>query len=267
MRTADLILALFTFYFRPVAEGFPISGLIRALDLLGISEDGARCAVSRLKREGWLAQDGQGTRGVYRLSQEGERRAAGLVPSENLVPPANWDRTWHIVSYWLPETKRPWRDDLRDHLQALGYGRLNPGTYLAPSGREGAVRARLAELGLEKAVHSFRARYDGAEEGQLVGLLWDLSAIDQRYRSFLAKYQPIYQQFRELPQAPGHVSFVGHLYLNLDYAEVLALDPRLPAELLPDDWPAAEAARLFAEYQDYLHGPAREFVTELLATG
>jgi phenylacetic acid degradation operon negative regulatory protein len=52
------------------------------------------------------------------------------------------------------------------------------------------------------------------------------------------------------------------------WRELPFLDPGLPTSLLPDDWPAAEALRLFVEISARLRAPAwRYAITVMTAEG
>lgn len=50
-----------------------------------------------------------------------------------------------------------------------------------------------------------------------------------------------------------------------EWRKMPAIDPRLPTDLLPEDWPGWEARRLFAEVYDQLGPLAADRVREVVA--
>ncbi len=90
----------------------------------------------------------------------------------------------------------------------------------------------------------------GLSPAEMVRRAWDLSDLARRYELVLARYA------RRQP-APGDELLLTHLELLSLLQRFIRLDPRLPAELLPDG--AGQAGvRLLRDRRAEWSGPARE---------
>lgn len=267
LRTIDIIYALFRQYIVPSGGEASAAAIVRLLETFDVSEDAARCTVSRLKRDGLLACRRTGSRSYYRLTKRGVARARIGETAERPDPP-DWDGRWWFVSYCLPNVKRAWRDELRHYVEWLGYGRLGQGQYLSPYGYTDLLQERLRELGIGKWVDIYSAEYHGGRDPRsIAGDTWRLDALAGRYGDFLAKHEPLAKRFRDVGGARsplhGPLSFVGHLYLVTDYQAVAHDDPRLPASMLPDGWSGGRARAFFRDYQASLAKPAAKYFEEI----
>jgi phenylacetic acid degradation operon negative regulatory protein len=136
----------------------------------------------------------------------------------------------------VPESERAKRHTLRSRLAGLGFGTAAPGVWIAPAHRYPAARALLDRLGLTSYVDLFRA--DHLAFGDLATAVtqwWDLDAVRAEYHRFLAGPVP-----PAGPPLPAWVRVVTE-WRRLPY-----LDPGLPPDLLPEDWPGTRAAQRFA---------------------
>lgn len=271
MRTIDLVYALFRHYIVPAGGEVPTAALIRLLESFDVSEDAARCAVSRLKRDGLLAGRRAGGRSYYRLTRRGEV-AARLSEAKERPDPPPWDGRWWLVSYRMPGVKEAWREELQRYLAWLGYGRMAPGLYISPYGYVDLLTAKLSELGVNRWVDIYSADYLGGREPQEVARsLWDLDGLAKRYSEFLAKHEPLAQRFREMDGGRSglreSLSFVAHVYLVDDWLTTAGEDPRLPEAMLPDHWIGARAREFYRDYASRLAKPAAGYFSEICSGG
>lgn len=255
----------------PAGGEISAAAIVRLLENFDVSEDAARCTISRMKRDGLLANRRSATGSFYRLTRQGEV-AARIGEALERPEPAQWDGRWWLVSYRLPSVKRAWREELRHYLEWLGYGRLGQGQYISPHGYSELLLGRLRELGVSKWVDVYAADYlGGREPKQIAADVWNLPAIDKRYSDFLAKHEPLARRFREVggPRSilHGQLSFVGHLYLVNDYLDVARDDPRLPEAMLPERWTGGRARGFFRDYEASLAKPAAAFFAEVRGEG
>ena len=87
---------------------------------------------------------------------------------------------------------------------------------------------------------------------------WDLDAVASRYHGFVSRWQgPDMPPGRRDPLAV-------QLSLASDWLQVIRADPRLPAEHLPADWPAAKAESLFVELDRAVAQPAGQIARQIL---
>jgi phenylacetic acid degradation operon negative regulatory protein len=82
-------------------------------------------------------------------------------------------------------------------------------------------------------------------QDMLVARSWDLAALEQRYEDFI-------DEFTGLNPAAGEDALRAQTRLVHEWRRFPFLDPRLPAQLLPENWSGAKAADLFhARHADW----------------
>lgn len=255
---------------RPV----PTAALITLLAQLGLSQMAVRTVLSRMTRKGWLTATRRGTRSWYGLTARG-RRLLEQGRERIYHPPAAaaWDGRWTVVTYNIPEERRPRRDALRVRLSWLGCGSLANGVWVTPHDVTAAVRALADELRLRRHIVLFRGAHAGMSDAAgLVAACWDLSALDARYAAFIARWRLDRDRCRQCgltgaragvhrPCTEPADCFRRRFRLVHEYRAFPLDDPYLPAALLPGDWHGAEAAKLFQTTHDLLEGAAVRYVT------
>ena len=115
----------------------------------------------------------------------------------------------------------------------------------------------------------------------MVAQCWDLPAINPRYRRFVDRWsaqlghcRPCRQAGREValgragkPCTSPEGCFELRFELVHEYRTFPAIDPFLPAALLPDDWLGDPAAQLFETYHAVLADAAESYVREVCEAG
>lgn len=225
-----------------------VGGLIRLMGEFGLSEQAVRQAVSRMSRQGWLVGRKHGNRSYYSLTDRGRRRVEAISP-RIYGPVVEWDGRWRMLTYSIAESNREGRDGLRKDLTVLGWAPLSASTWLTPNDAlEGARNAAEANGVLEN-VDLFTGEYFGPHtDRELLETCWDLPAIAEQYRGFIAHYEPRLQNERARGALDEGEAFVERMWLVHDYRKFTYVDPGLPSTLLPAHWPGTVAAALFREY-------------------
>jgi phenylacetic acid degradation operon negative regulatory protein len=233
--------------------------VIDVLARLGVSEHATRSTLTRMVGRGLLSRQRHGRRVYFGLTsrtveilRDGHARIwrTGAVNDD-------WDGTWTLLGFSLPEAWQRQRHDLRSKLAWAGFGPLQGGLWIAP----GHVRVDdiVASLGLEAHVRVFRATVDEPTDvAQLVTDAYDIVTISAAYRAFLDRWteSPPYQ---DDPLA-------AHLSIVTEWLRVIRGDPRLPVRHLPEYWPAIAAQKAFHEIEGRLAKPAAALVADLLET-
>ncbi len=95
---------------------------------------------------------------------------------------------------------------------------------------------------------------------------WDLPAIGADYRRFLRRFGGVIERFRIVaPDAHDpEQCFIVRTLLVHAYRRVMLRDPRLPAELLPLDWPGAAAFALCRDFYRLTHACAERHLLAVL---
>ncbi|GLY50524.1 PaaX family transcriptional regulator [Lentzea sp. NBRC 102530] len=200
-----------------------------------VSEEAVRSTLTRMTSRGLLAKHRNGRKVYFGLTpratevlRDGEQRIwqRGAVNRD-------WDGTWTLVGFSLPEGRRGERHDLRSQLQWAGFGPVQNGLWIAPGTRD--VTALVESLAENVTV--FTAQHaKPTEASDLARRAFDTAAIGARYQDFLARW-------RNPLDAPDDLA--RQLLLHCDWLDLVRQDPHLPAELLDRDWPAIEAEQLF----------------------
>lgn len=259
-----LLLTLLGDYWYRREESISSTALVDLLAEFDVSEPNARAAISRLARRGLLQSLRRGRATRYRLTsqaaatlEEGTRRIFEFGHS-----PRPWDGTWTCLSFSIPESQRSTRTNLRTRLRWLGFAALYDAVWFASGDRTAAAADLIAELGIESATIIAGPVHNAGEGDPLRA--WDLDTLRSRYETFVGRFGPL----RE-PAEHGRIAAAEALVVRtalIDEWRVFpALDPELPAELLPTAWPQKAAVDLFVTIYDSLGPPATEHVGAVLA--
>lgn len=267
-RAPSLIITVWGDAIAPHGGAAMLPGLIGLLAPLGINERLVRTSVFRLAREGWLAARAVGRRSLYRLTRDGARRFEQAYRRIYAPPVERWDDTWEIVV--ARDASAVQRRELQAELGWEGFAALGPGVHIRPSQPQSAVSRIVAALRLDGRVVVARARDDahlGASSlASAVPHAWDLRAYAADYRSFLTRFGRVIERFQRTSDDAHHPgqSFVVRTLLIHAYRRVLLRDPRLPAALLPLDWPGPAAYALCRDFYRLTHRAAEKHLVATL---
>lgn len=236
----SLLLTVLGEYVLARPEGVWQETLVAALVSLGYSEQAARQALARSVRGGWLRTERRGRRSRVTLApRTAELLRSGAERIYSFGQPSRWDGRWLVVVLRVPERSRAVRHQLRSRLAWTGLGSLGGGVWLTPHvERERELASAIAEEP-EAEARSFVAEIGaiGTPE-QLVADAWDLERVRTQYVAFIDDFSGV----RALtPEA----CFRQQTLLVHAWRKFPFLDPDLPGELLPADWPRRRAHDLF----------------------
>lgn len=265
-RPPRLLLTLLGDYWWRRTEPLPSAALVALLAEFGVSDSAARAALSRLTRNRLLVTSKNGRRTVVGLSEraarildDGGRQIFSFGTSSE-----PWDGLWSLVAFSIPEQNRAARDSLRKQLRWLGFAPLYDGLWVAPRDHAVEVIGQLSELGITTATAFRASTVPGSSPEGLPQRAWDLDSLREKYDRFIASTE----RLRQGTQA-GRVSPVAALVARTrvmdEWRTFPGLDPDLPAELLPSEWPRAAARELFTTTYDLLGPLAAHRVRQIIA--
>jgi phenylacetic acid degradation operon negative regulatory protein len=211
--------------------------LVAALVALGHTEQTARQAVARSARDGWLSGERVGRRtrmtvtaSTTRMLEDGRERIFGFGAEHD------WDGRWLVVVLRIPEDRRGVRARVRTGLARAGMGSLGGGVWIAPhADREPLVVAALNAAGAGEEAVSFLAEPGSLGDSGDLAAAWDLAELSAEYAAFLERFS----------SGSDGAPFRAQTELVHGWRRLAFLDPDLPAELLPREWPRPRAHELF----------------------
>lgn len=257
----SLVLALFGAYAHHLPSPVPVRELVRLLAAVDVDASSARSTVTRLKRRGLLhpARTPQGAGyepapATRELLEDWRTRAyATAEPRE--------DDGWVLAVFSVPESQRQKRYLLRSRLASLGFGTTSPGVWIGPAPLHRQARHTLRRLGLDRYVELFRGEHLGfAPTVEAVARWWDLAALAKRHEEFLERHEHVLHGWRRRTDTPPQEAYRDYLRVLDSWHRLLGADPRLPARLLPANWPGTRSAAVFRELHERLRDAGAEFV-------
>jgi phenylacetic acid degradation operon negative regulatory protein len=235
--------ALFTVFgdvVRPTGGEAWLPVISGCMATLGFSGQAVRTALHRMAAEGWVEPRREGRYAAYRLTARGVARLDEAAARIYRLRSLDWDGRWRLVL--APGLVAP---PAVAELGWIGYGRLQPGVWVHPHPHPQAARALLRRQGVAATWVDEAAVVDGAA---LASSAWALEDLRARLLAFL-------DEWADVAVPPDGATALGlRLRLVHRWRSFLFLDPGLPVEVLPADWPGSAAARRFAE----VYGAVRE---------
>jgi phenylacetic acid degradation operon negative regulatory protein len=256
---ARQVLTLFGDYWWQVPEALPTGAALRALGDLGVKEPAARAALARLVEIGLLSTEREGRRTSHRLTERG----AAVIDDEARwldafgVREPEWDGTWTVVAFSIPESHRALRHTSRSRLRWLGFAPLYDGVWISARVPAADALAQLTELGVvdATAMRTHLERSGGASPRSA----WNLDEIRGHYEAFGSVLDA-----SETPTS-GAEALALRSRLMLGWQSFRESDPALPLEILADDWPRVPLRHRFAQWHGSLAPASVERFRALVA--
>jgi len=261
MQARSALFDLFGDHLRSRGGRAPVAALVRLLDPLEIAPPAVRTAISRMVRQGWLLPVGMEGGPGYQLSVRAVHRLDEAAARVYRTGRPSWDGRFDLVVMSLPE-RRAERTRVAGTLSLLGYGRIDPSTWVSVRGSD-EVDTLLKEAGIpfERFTATHAAGTSGA--AALVRRAWDLATLASAYDDFVARQESAMLAVTRHSSDP--VAYAARFHLVHDWRSFLFRDPHLPPALLPAPWPGTAAADFFDRHEARLRPAAERFVESCLA--
>ncbi|MGW3416053.1 PaaX family transcriptional regulator [Streptomyces sp. NPDC000888] len=263
LRPQSLVLAFFGNHVLGEGDLCVYSGsIIDVLARAGTGEQAVRSTLTRMVNRGLLLRQREGRKMFFGLTPQATRilRDGGRRIWRDGAVNEDWDGTWTLLGFSLPESWQRQRHDLRSQLGWSGFGALYSGLWVAPGRVD--VHAIVSELGLAAHVKVFHAQADQATDiGLMIRESWDLESIAARYVAFDKRWTA--------DQDAGSGSrdpVTARLRLVGEWLRIIRTDPRLPVQHLPPGWPARQAQETFRRVAEETAESADRMARELLET-
>jgi DNA-binding transcriptional regulator PaaX len=250
--------------FYPAIPPLPGRAVLGALAALGFGDEASRGILLRLRRGGYLQSNRAGRTADYALGpvslaliDEISRRAA--------MPPRTWAGAFETLFVQIPPDERAFREQLRRHASYAGLGAPLSGLLLAADPQAADAISPLL-VGAPSGVTVVRGTLEVPLAGArvLAREAWDLEPLGSRIRAEAARMRKAGEEASVCP--PAGPQALAFLWRSIGpFFELLSERRPLPPELLPDDWPLADATGAFARLAEIVAGHARGYVEALAA--
>ncbi|MGI9613070.1 MAG: PaaX family transcriptional regulator C-terminal domain-containing protein [Acidimicrobiales bacterium] len=224
--------------------------LYAVAEAAGFTTTTIRLALKRLIEAGFVDRRGRGRKASLQLTPAGlserledlawvafaHRADAGLDV---------WDGRWNLVSFEIPEDKRPARDALRNRITELLGAPVGGALYVSPHPWKPWIDAIATANNVADRVTTITAtqlHHRGLTEPAAVARsLWPIDELAADYKAFVARWE-------QQPAAPDQVTTVRLAFqASTEIEALLRRDPLLPDKILPDDFAGQSARKLYLE--------------------
>jgi phenylacetic acid degradation operon negative regulatory protein len=244
-----LLLVLLGEFVWPSLDPVWSSTLLKALADLDVEPNAARKALQRTSETGLIEAERDGRRvrwtitpGGFRTLQAGDQRVFRWDARDT-----SWDGRWLMLSVSVPEKQRKLRHHLQSRLTWAGLGSPVPGEWLTPHWeRAEDVADVVRSLNLVDQAHMFIGTPGPlTDERRLVERAWDLDELAAEYQHFI-------DTFGSVNPPTDRDCLRERVALTQSWRRFPYLDPDLPKQFLPTNWPGHEASRVFRDRHNAL---------------
>ncbi|RDH76187.1 transcriptional regulator [Mycolicibacterium moriokaense] len=218
-----------------------VGELVSVAALFGISDGAARTCLWRMVSAGELtADDGTYALAGRLLDRRQQVEDASRIDDTALPP---WDGTWELAIVSLERRPAADRLALRKAATALHLGELREGMWLRPDNLDRNRLPALRAVLDQQCVHFHGAETDiPADTVKTVFRLGDWAAGARRLTAAMRDELDI--------EAVGADDFAYQFALSIAAVRHLQLDPLLPAELIPGQWPAHALRSTYRQFDE-----------------
>ena len=240
---SDLVLDLLATH---PAHELSASSLCQAGELVGLTEQTVRVALTRLVKEGKVTNP---ARGVYAWNPAGNSL---FLDVENWIAKERRSSPWHdgwvgVLDSGVPRrNKTQWRAHERS-MKLRGFERLFEGLSVRPDNLVGGVkvlRKDLQGLGLAAEAHVFEIQSFSAHDEQAARSLWDKQSLLRDYKHLVDQ---VSEQLGRLESLAPETAAAESLVFGRSVIRQIIRDPLLPEELVP----SKQRLRLISLMQEY----------------
>ena len=267
LRAKSLVMTIFGDSIAPHGGAVWLGSLIEMLAPFGVNDRHVRTSVFRLTEEGWLESARSGRRSSYAITADALKRFGKAYRRVYAPLEPVWNGYWTLLlapSSGIAPSKRT---SLRKELLWEGFGMLSAGVYASPVLEDSVVRDMLDRYGLQDALFVVQAKdlpgVGGKALAATVGEAWPLQQVKDGYERFTGQFAPLTQTLAGYDVTPEQ-AFVIRTLLIHEFRRVQLHDPKLPAELLPADWPGKDAYAICSEIYRKTYAGAEDYLLAVL---
>ncbi len=221
-------------------EGLPwpsLEGIRDFSRFAGVGDGAMRTALSRARAEGsLLVEAGQGGESRYVLAP------ATLAMGNAMIHAEARQEGFLLAVFSFRQEENEGRAALRAVLKTFGFRKLAQNTYIHGRIATTALRAAIADLGLEE--HFFLFTCPEIEDKDLIArilALFDIEGRRKELRDYLHRLKAFLPEGLPADEGARRLLYVGAVH----FERIEASEPPFPARHLPPDYPLAEIASFY----------------------
>lgn len=245
----------------------PSTAIVVVLGEFGVTTGAARAAVSRLARRGVLEGRRQRRHTDYRLTEPAADNllVGGSSIARFAAEADSWDGSWTLVGFTLPKEEKAGRSSVRAQLRWWGFAPLYDGVWVSPHPLTEQQHAELVAVN-PGVMTVFRAQHVHFQSEATRNPIhaWDIEGIAEQYETFSRRWEPLLPRISS-GAITGADAVSARTEVMDTYRRFPSLDPLLPDELMPPDWPRGRARELFVAVYDGVAEPAEEHMRAVIA--
>lgn len=261
--TTSLLRTVLGIYLRELGGWIAVSSLLELMDALDVPAPISRTALARVKKRGLVLPEVRGKAAGYRIADDAVRmlaRGDRRIYHPRTMPS---DGRWCAISFSIPEEQRAVRHQLRRRLRWIGCGTVSSALWICPAYLTDEVIEILDDLGVREHT-TVLVTERPIVAGELVDAVrqwWDLDALAEHHREFVREHGS------DLTAPDATVTpreAFAHYIRAIDAWRIIPyIDPGLPADLLPADWPGEAGNELMREIRRRYSRLATEYVAQV----
>jgi len=186
--------------------------------------------IQRLENEQWLESQGESMDRVFRLTQKGHLLLTGSNDPESEWV-REWDGTWRMALFDIPESKRELRRKIRNILRSQRFGCLQQSVWLSPHPMDSINKLISKTSADPSSLTLMECRpLPGVSHSAMVNSAWNFSKINANYEAHM-------QHIKSRLSNPSSTN--ADLFIAKEkrlWETALKYDPLLPQRLLPKNY-------------------------------
>lgn len=202
--------------------------------------------LGRLEAKGWVKITKQKGGNLYEITLSGAEQVTGNLAEIKQRQLEKWDGEWQIVAFNIPEKERFKRDLFRQHLDRLGYGRVENSLWIAPRDNAQKLDKIINKLTIQNKTTYFSTGKTKPEVNRLLAkkFQWDWKELNNQYGTFISKSKKFLETKKDIYSAR---------LLVYEYAKILSRDPKFPSEITPRDYLGFKADGIYQKIRQYCY--------------
>ena len=218
-----------------------VGELVNVASLFGISAGAARTCLWRMVSAGELAADD----GNYALAGRLLERRERVDEASRMDDAAGWDGTWELAIVSLERRSAADRLELRKAAIALHLAELREGVWVRPDNLDCQRLPGSRAVLDQQCIH-----FHGAATDISPDQMRSLFSLDEWAADAKVLIEAMDVELRPNKRADSAERLADEFALSIAVVRHLQLDPQLPVELIPAQWPGHTLRDTYRRFDD-----------------